>query len=106
MRRIAALWRIEMSKFNLGPTNNQRTALGEKSSDFPAVLSRGVEAATRPQLTPVANAYGAHVFAAQNCFEIDELNFEFVGAKSSMNAFMVRLGRVYHSRDIRSLCIS
>jgi hypothetical protein len=106
MQRTAALWRIEMSGFNVGPTNNQRTALGEKLCDFPAMHSRGVEAAARPQLTPVANVSIALLLGAENSFRIDELNFESIGAKSSINAFMVRLGRVYHPRNIRSVCIS
>jgi hypothetical protein len=45
MQRTAALSRIEKMRFSVGPKSNQLTALGNTMYVFPAVHSRGVEAA-------------------------------------------------------------
>jgi hypothetical protein len=72
--------------------------------NFPEGGSRGVEAATRPQLAPlqvdVRKSFQMLSFAGQS-------NFEFMPNKTFMNAFMIRLGPVYAIRIIkRTRCIT
>ena len=55
MQRAVATSRIEKMRFNLGPMTNQLTAIGNSMQSSVALDSQGVEAARRPQLTPVTN---------------------------------------------------
>jgi hypothetical protein len=75
MQRTAALQRIEMMRFNVGPNYlrapllvsgrangaririNHLTVLAHRMCDFAKADSRGVEAAQRPQLTQVSNLH-------------------------------------------------
>jgi hypothetical protein len=104
MQPTVALRRIELLRCNAWPKSNQPTALGKMLWNFPEGHSRGVVAATRPQLTPDPIGTPENVRAISL---VPQLNFGFTQNKNSMAAFMNCLGRVYHIRNIkRTLCIS
>jgi hypothetical protein len=53
MQCTAALQRIAKMRFNVGPKSNQHTAPGKWMCSSSEIRSRGVEAARRPQLSPL-----------------------------------------------------
>jgi len=112
MQRAVALRRIDRMRHNVGPKNNQLTAIGNAMDGFAAVHSRGVEAATAASTHAGLNEAEkerSRIHRGQphrrNLQKItilstdldDQLNFEFARNKNSMNVFMIRLRRVYQA---------
>jgi len=109
MQRTVAPSRIEKMRFNVVLEINQLKVIRNALNDyFAAVRSRGVEAAAAAS-THAGHRVGREVqhshshtrnlrkVSIQNADSFDQLNFEFVRNKNSMNDFMIRLRRVYRT---------
>jgi hypothetical protein len=113
MQRTAAPSRIEKMQSDVGLEINQLTAIRNAMDDyFAAVHSRGVEAATAASTHAGHNGVEGerssnhrrhshrrklNKVSILNSDSIDQLNFEFTKNKNSMDVFMLRLRRIYHT---------